>query len=684
MSNHQTSPAAGGAGQLQNEPANSLHPAEDCNIPQHKDGAEIQPAATTPQAYPALREGNHGFTLEEIKRQWILYNHNLSPRKDVISIVSEPKRGIWKSICACVKGLNTVKAWKKNQVCYAHLFFTKNGVRSIGVRHTCGEEQQGRRRNYNTKELHLASQELASTLPQGRRKMPRLQVARDYVEVAQQEGFFVGELQAYKVVSRLSQRPIHEQIGEYFLLQSAFSALQHADPKGTYLMETIDCQWKDNTRQFQRYYIAPSSSKHAWMHSQMHFLIIDDSPTCTSGSSIHTTLLLATTLDSNNQTLVLAFGICGVADEANWMWFLEHLSEDYREVNMVLSRSEHLLECKVISSFLDNIGAGFSQCLDVIIKGMERTLDSELTDSEKRQIYKLGLCASSRMYDLQLNVISHNNPDIAEYLNTRRQSYSAQSFLASSVQPQSLGNKRQRFGCVVGNACEQLFDFVDKPITTMARSLLQNVFGVMLERRARAEHFQSEGWKVSKYARDFYAALLAEASGCQVQVLWRDGSVYRAVVSQIVGETQATFVMTMNTEQYHLDCSCKAMDEMGMPCLHGVALMQSQGIDAINLTSWFHPRYHVSTLLQMYDYVPPDLSLCGKLKVEELVPPEDAARVVSRKRKAKSSGTHPHKCSACGQLGHHAKTCPQPSTAYRYKLFVEKAKEWAEDANSVP
>jgi hypothetical protein len=657
--------------------------------------------------YPALCVGVEGNSLDDIKVQWLRYNHIQNPRKDVITMVSDAKKSIWKSICACVKGVKTIKDWNQNDICKAHVFVSKSIIKSLDLIHTCTDEHVGRRRNYNANQLHMASQELLRSIPTNSKGDRRSEAAQEYMEAAAKEGFSMGKMQAYKVVFRLSRQPIEAQIGEFYYMSSLFKAWKRADPDGSYTLEKAPCAWKlqqPPVEQFQRYYIAPSTSKHAWRHSRMHLFMSDASNTSTSWSSFQMSLMMAVTLDGNNDVVVLALALCNSDNELNWIWFLQNLMRDFSKINTFLSSSEHVANGH-IPSLLELMNAAPSRCVESVIVSLEKSLSVEMTPDEKEQIRKLARSTSAQAYDAQMRTITEHDPDVAAYLEKRKQQFVSHWLLESSQeqqdpdQEQSLSIKRQRFGEIASRASglvhSQVQEIMDQPVASMTTSLLIKLAELNLQRRLRAQQWLESGQLLSAYAREVYTNILEESQSCQVQVLGQDGNVWRAIVSQPLLEQQlqedgtnaASFAVLVNTGTFQVECTCRYTEEMGIPCTHGTALLRSENLILGADAQWFHPRYHVTTLIQMYDCDPPDFSVFGKTAVDELIPPEHSNATHKTKRRKVSinnSATAPtgnsHKCAACGELGHHPKTCHQPSTEYRYTEYADKAMEWAKAA----
>ncbi len=660
--------------------------------------ALTSPASRPPLEYPVLQLGHQNCNVSEIKSQWLRYNHRHVPRKDVIVMVSDSKKGFWKSICACVKGVKTIKDWKENRICHAHIFLSMSTVKSIDLNHSCTDDDAGRKRNYNTRQIHMASDQLFSAMTSTNKRSRRLEAAQNYIEAAEKEGFSVGRIQAYNIVSRMSRQPIESQIGEFYFLTSLFTAWKRADPDGSYVLEKTQCSWKPqqpSLEQFQRYYIAPSISKHAWKNSHVHLFISDACDTSKTWTSFQMTLLMAATLDGNNQVVVLALALCDTNSELNWLWFLHNLMRDFTKINIFLSSSEHVTEGKHIPNLLTLMNAAPSRCIHSLIVSLEKAFMKQLTTEEKEEIHQLARSTSAEAYHHNLRRLSSTKANVAAFLDARKQKFVAYWLLQSSQKAQSMVDRRQRFGEIASQVNDlvhnQVMEITDQPVASMTTSLLMKISELHLERKLQALRWLESGTLLSAYARNIYSKIIQESQGWKVQLSGHDGNVWCAIVTQPEEQEgiSSNFVVSANTASFQMDCSCRFTDEMGFPCVHGTALLRSQNLILGADARWFHPRYLASTLLDMYDSDPPDFSVFGKVTVDELIPPDhiqSSGKQTLRKPNnntvpaATSAASNLHKCAACGKQGHHPTTCPQPSTKYRYNQFSDKAMVWANAA----
>ena len=88
--------------------------------------------------------------------------------------------------------------------------------------------------------------------------------------------------------------------------------------------------------------------------------------------------------------------------------------------------------------------------------------------------------------------------------------------------------------------------------------------------------------------------------------------------------------------------------------------------------------YHTTTFSKIYSDSPPDLTLLGELKVQELILPEFKRTSGHSKKhqehsQYKDTETEKRKyaCHSCGGFEHKIKTCPKPSTECKFNKFGE-------------
>ena len=318
-----------------------------------------------------------------------------------------------------------------------------------------------------------------------------------------------------------------------------------------------------------------------------------------------------------------------------------------------------------------------SRCAVRLVETLERVHSVEFGENEKQMLQELAKSTTSQEFDGHIRTLTRASPDVASWLQAHQGEFAAFCFLQQ---------KLHRFGAVVSNANDLLDSAIqrvkDQPVASMTTSLMMNLSSIYFERHHKARNWLEDGQQISDHAKEVYEKIIEDSETCQVQVIDHVTVVWRILVSQPRGETSSAsnMIVTINSALFQLSCSCQRVEEMGIPCVHCAAALSRQNLQPRD-HRWFHPRYHSSTIMRMYDFEPSDMSVFGKLSAEELLPPEHKLVGPPKRRKIPTNApAKPHKCTACGELGHHPKTCLNPSTEYRYKNYVEKANQWAESS----
>jgi hypothetical protein len=125
----------------------------------------------------------------------------------------------------------------------------------------------------------------------------------------------VGYQTAYRVRRKIIGNYTVEQTRQFALLPSYATQLLCADPNATVKLKILN-------NRFSSLFVAPAFSRNAWVHLRP-FIAIDASHTKTAYNYV---LLLATAIDSNNETINLAWGIAPKENMEQWGWFLDNLA----------------------------------------------------------------------------------------------------------------------------------------------------------------------------------------------------------------------------------------------------------------------------------------------------------------------------------------------------------------------
>lgn len=121
------------------------------------------------------------------------------------------------------------------------------------------------------------------------------------------------------------------QAQQFELLPAYAARLCNQDPGAV-----VKLRINPTSSRFESIFICPASSRHAWSHIRP-FIAVDAAFT----KVIHRfVLVIAATVDANNQGLVLAWGLAPKEDYEHWGWFLQNLEEALGSLQGVVIMSD--------------------------------------------------------------------------------------------------------------------------------------------------------------------------------------------------------------------------------------------------------------------------------------------------------------------------------------------------------
>lgn len=608
--------------------------------------------------------------LRGIKSQWLKYNHAIS--KAVKAMTVDKRSGIYKSVCACAPN-KSAKEWRDNKICQAHIFTSRNKVSSVNLEHQCSDTNPGRKRQYSVSMISLASKEI---LKKNEPVKGRGKTVQKYAEAARNAGFELGLSQAYKVLQWVNEAPIETHIGHYFFLSSILRMWKRADPWGTYELETAPASWDENLDSFRRLYLAPSFASYAWQRCRMRCVTLNSS--FRTGGHFSHTILLAVTYDADDDIIILATGICDEESPTNWVWFVKNLIRDFPGIQLMLSGSKNVMENSDLDELLTLVAAKRSWC----IRGLLDEYPVKLTKDEKSQVVELAMASTKYLYDIQLQRFRQENAIAATWFDERKELFATYLFLEEG---------HARFGIIEDKTnshdiTREIMDSIaNKPIATILVTYIERWLQIHKSRQSISLQHQErhqQGLCLSAY--ESFTKKLNEAAQHHVKVVFRKDGIRRAYVSYSkLDQPLHRLLVSADTSTFQVKCPCQQGSEMGSPCVHGTALLQTEDLKTED-SRWFHERFHASTLCASYS--PPAFPnyscLKGNLTVVTMAPPDHGRHGKKNNRTLnKSSATKESVkvCRACGEKGHTDKTCPNPSTEYQFERFATRAKKWADE-----
>lgn len=611
-------------------------------------------------------------TLRDLKAAWIKKNNDTGFHVKVSQSMLKPKSRYF-SVCFSAPA----SKWKETEGCRAHVKAVGDSpddmaITSVNTIHTCGT-LSGRKRNYLTRDIANVSNVLELYQPTASRSGN----AAQFMTITQAAtGISMKKGQACLAIREKCNDTIEAQIGQYFWLPSLFKCYEECDPAGTYILEHTHCPWNEEFHQFYRCYACLSTAKTFWRNGGIKMTICDG--THTRSSAFKHIILIAVTFDGNDQVIILAFAVVSVENADNWVWFKERLDEDFPGYNVWMSDADKGIRSNQFSLSMSQSSDTFvlSRCARHMAENCKEQCKTGVMNEEvKNLIISLAKARTEEQYESRLSDIMERNSAWGEWLDNRKEEFATVAFLDRGV---------RRFGKVTSNGVENvngaLSDIRTLPIVAMIEAMLKYQRGHYFKRQNLAADWVTRGRRLTLHAACLDERIGGMASKRTVEMLQSDHPLFRARVSTTT--TAATFIeVEIDVQDKVIKCPCRNYEEFGAPCVHAKAVLLRLP-ERGEIVHWYDERYHVDGYKKAYSGQIPAMTTLGKLHADStFLPPEHkrpAGRPAKKRKERPQLRTTAIKreCKACGELGHFASTCTNPSTKFRVLKYKEKALKW--------
>ena len=375
-------------------------------------------------------------------------------------------------------------------------------------------------------------------------------------------------------------------------------------------------------------------------------------------------------------------------DCENWVWFKEKLEDDFPGIRIWMSDADKGITSSAFSMSLSQSVDEFvlSRCAWHLADNCKESCKGPMNTESKNKIIDLARSRTEDVYQRRLAEIRSLNEKWADYLDSKKQQFVACSFLQRGY---------MRYGKVTSNGVEtingSLVDARSLPIVSMIQDIIKYQQERYNERKVQAHVWKNDGKLLTDYAERRNVEVGSRANKRDVQMIESIHPLYKAKVS--VGDNanrlSGYLEVSVNVEDYSRSCPCKGFEEERINCVHVKALLLQLGPLGTSV-HWFDERFHLDTYVASYSAPLPGLTTAGKLKIDDsFVPPEykRTAGRPSKKRRDRSQFRNKTDvlriCRACGEKGHFAAACTQPSTEYRFNLHKAGAIAWCNNIERI-
>ncbi len=524
------------------------------------------------------------------------------------------------------------------------------------IQHTCPNDVQGKRRQYNSTQIERIAKCIANFTPSEGTAIGNVRQLQELVK--NETGIELKKTQVMRIVQKKSSSD-DPHLAQYRLLKSYMDGLREDDPDGVYRVLTRHVDETD-TVQFESLFVLPSGVKRNWRaHNGM--LLVHG--TFLKGSS-NEMLYVASCRDSNDEPTILSFGVGRLEGRSDWSWFLSVLIDRLQGVRVVMSNGTNGLSTGAVQEVLHKRDVTHTLCAEHVIRKDLPMAQLRTSEAESEALFTAVYARTGAFAE---SVLSR-----AGVRNSERQWWSVRDYLCATHKLLDRGVYRLGTVTLNSNALVEsaMLKAKDQPIIEMIVTLLGRMADVSVDRMKEANKRsakEGESSFLTKFAAEKHERILRESDSLIVEPLQsNEFGEHKFVVRE--QPLQAGYTVMLNENDLRYACVCRFEEEYYRPCTHVMAavlaLNKSRTDKVVNV--WDKRLFGTVWTTDMWqkqhkNFVQRATVDGSKLSQMELVPAYmPKKRGNKRKWSYEPSKTRPRKCPSCGGLGHNSATCPNP------------------------
>lgn len=459
--------------------------------------------------------------------------------------------------------------------------------------------------------------------------------AAQILEIERRRGNPIQYHQGYRTLKAI-ERNLYGDAAESFEKLPAFlSRLAKIDHAG---------YWKTETKNdiFHRCFVAPAATLHAYTLCR-RFLTIDRAPWKTKWDF---SLLVAATLDANDQVLPLAWAVVPDEKVESWAFFLRHMRLAFPKIDS--PRTALLLNPRL------GIDDAVSQELPAVAmmyccEYLSQTLMEKFRPEEevRKQFWKAARAESEPTFAQAIAQIKH--PRAKQWIESiPRQRWAKHALPVPRYEQLSM------------STMESLHFLW---LNTRNLPVLRALYSIWLNITDRLHHCREIEFKQSNKLTDFAQEWIVR----QKQLSRTCTAVASSQEQFTVLNKAVGFVVDLNART----CSCLDWQDLQLPCRHALAAIATTSRP---INDFVPPAYHISTYKQIYTGVTMPLELRDLDNFGQCSAPATNRRgrpsMNSSKQPQRDGGVQSH-CSVCRQPGHSGQSDICPSKLKERNIVVQ-------------
>ncbi|KAF7181442.1 hypothetical protein CNMCM7691_000660 [Aspergillus felis] len=459
--------------------------------------------------------------------------------------------------------------------------------------------------------------------------------AAQILEIERRRGNPIPYHQGYRTLKAIERNLYGDDVESFEKLPAFLSRLAKVDHAGYWKLET-----KNDI--FHRCFIAPAATLNAYTHCR-RFLTIDCAPWKTKWDF---SLLVAATLDANDQVLPLAWAVVPDEKVESWAFSLRHMRLAFPKIDS--PRTALLLNPRL------GIDDAVTQELPAVAmmyccEYLSQTLMEKFRPEEevRKQFWKAARAESEPVFVQAMAQIRH--PRAKQWIELiPRQRWAKHALPVPRYDQLSM------------TTMESLHFLW---LNTRNLPVLRALYSIWLNLADRLNHCREMEFEQSNTLTDFAQEWIVR----QKQL----SRTYTAVAG-----SQEQFTVFNKAVGYNVDlnartCSCLDWQDLQLPCRHALAAIATTSRP---INDFVPPAYHISTYKQIYTGITMPLELRDLDNFDQCSAPAAKRRgrpsVHPSKQTPKDDGVQAH-CSVCRQPGHSGQSDICPTKLKERNIVIE-------------
>ncbi|KAK9069470.1 hypothetical protein SSX86_011374 [Deinandra increscens subsp. villosa] len=403
----------------------------------------------------------------------------------------------------------------------------------------------------------------------------------------------------------------------------------------------IEFEMEGNKKLFLRFFISLIACSKGFLDGCRPYIALD---ACHLKGKFNGVLVAATSVDGNNAMFPVAFGVLESENKNSWIWFLELLRKAIGtpEGLVISSDMQKGLEVAILQVYPN---VEHRECIRHLYSNFKKHYRGDIFT---RNLWRAARTFNATEHERCLTEIGKENNDALTYINENHKKIWSRSKFGTKCKCDYITNNiSEAFNAWVG-------ELRYHPVLDLLDSIREKIMVRFDKKRSNLKT-----WKGTLVPNvKSYLNRISKNLG--------DYEVCRS------GENRAEVKRSEKRWEVILDertCTCRVWQVKGVPCYHAtafIAFKRDPNWDKYVDSYFTLDKYKLAYALEVAPMPAKDQWV--HIDTEKIYPPtikRPPGRPRKNRIKASDEPKKRHKCRRCGEYGHHAKTCKNPSSQHQ-------------------